>query len=272
MDGQQLQNTPILRFRDKLVQNKKNVTAFSALLIIACLALGSTVFFMNSRLATLVQVIGFLALGYVHTSNMQGNLAVLEPAEKLVYSLLLAASVFIFLSIFYLITTTYAVLVVLVGSSAFLLLYVLGEMWRLYNHVSKSNVNPWYYTGDISSQQATVFLNSIPIRVKIQIDQQGRVEYPVAFRAPVKMKLGTIFYHIIKEQNESGKTPVDFTDLNNKPFGWVFFTQSFAGWNKPLDPEATLIESQIGPNAVIVARRLPVYSFTEAPGQQIQNA
>jgi hypothetical protein len=272
MDERQLPKFSFLSFREKLGQNKKNVTAFGALLVIVSLLLGSTVFFMNSRIATLVQLTGFTALGYMHVSIMQGNLAVLEPAEKLVYSLLLAACAFIFLSAFYLFTDNYPLLLIVAACCAFLLVYVLGELWRLYYQISESNVIPWYYTGELSSQQATVFLNSIPIQVKIQIEQHGRVEYPIAFRAPVKMKLGTIFYHMIKEQNESGKIPVDFIDRNNKPFGWVFFTPSFTGWTKALDPEATLIESKINPNAVIIARRIPEYSLTAASARQIQNA
>lgn len=272
MDERQPQNFSFLRFREKLGQNKKKVAAFSAFLIVASLVLGGTVFFMNSRVATLVQLIGFLALGYMHVSVMRGNLSILEPTEKLVYSLLLLASVFIFLSGFYLLTNKYPLLNVLASSCAFLLVYLLGELWRLYNHISETSITPWYYSGDLSSNQATVFLNSIPIRVKIQIEQHGRVEYPIAFRAPVKMKLGMIFYHMIKEQNESGKTSIDFTDRNNKPFGWVFFTPSFAGWSKTLDPEATLIESKIGPNAVIIARRIPDHSFSEASALQTQTA
>lgn len=267
MDERLLQNFSLLRFKDKLVQNKKNVTAFTILLVIACLVLGSTVFFRSSNIAKVVQLTGFLFLGYRHVSIMQGNLAVLSPVEKLVYSLLLATGVFLFLSVFYLLTTSYSLLNSLAASCAFLLVYVLGELWRLYNCISESSITPWYYSDNLSSNQATVFLNSIPLRVKVQIERNGRVEYPIALRAPVKMKLGLIFYHMIKEQNESNKIPVDITDRNNQPYGWIFFTPTIAGWSKPLDPEATLIESNIKPNALIIVRRVAEPALSEAIGQ-----
>ncbi len=272
MDGRQPQNISVLRFREKLVQNKKNVTAFCTLLIVASIFLGSAVFFMNRGVATLIQLIGFMALGYLHVAILQGNLAILEPTEKLVYSLVLALGVFVFFGAFYFLTNSYSLLVVSAASCSFLLVYVLSELWRLYNRISESSVIPWYYSGDPSSHQATVFLNSIPLRVNVQIEQHGRVEYPIAFRAPVKMKLGTIFYHMIKEHNESGKTPVDFADRNSKPFGWVFFTPSFAGWSKSLDPEATLIENKIGPNAVIIARRIPEQILSKVSTRRPQTA
>ncbi|HVF81736.1 MAG TPA: hypothetical protein VM884_07370, partial [Flavisolibacter sp.] len=125
MDERQLPKFSFLSFREKLGQNKKNVTAFGALLVIVSLLLGSTVFFMSSRIATLAQLTGFTALGYMHVSIMQGNLAVLEPAEKLVYSLLLAACAFIFLSAFYLFTDNYPLLLIVAACCAFLLVYVL---------------------------------------------------------------------------------------------------------------------------------------------------
>jgi hypothetical protein len=270
MDERQPQNFSFLRFRDKLVQNKKNFAAFGALVGVTSLLLASTVFFMNGRTATLVQVIGLMALGYVHVAMMKGKLAVWEPVEKLLYSLLLAFVIILFLSSVYLFTPTFPLAVILAGSSAFLLAYVLGELWVSYKRISDSRVTPWFYSNSLTPNQATVFLNSIPIRVKIQIEERGRVEYVIAFRAPVKMKLGLIFYHVIKEQNESGKTPVELLDNNGRPFGWVFFVPSLAGWSKSLDPEATLIENQIGPNAVIIARRVPEKFLSEASGRQIQ--
>lgn len=254
--NERLQNFSFLRFKDKLVLNKKNVTAFSLLLIVASLVLGSTVFFMNGSVARLVQLAGFLALGYLHVNIMQGNLAVLTQVEKLVYSFVLTFAVFVFLSVLYLFTGAYHLPLVLAAGCSFLLVYVLSELWTSYNTVSESNIMPWYYSGPVSSNQATVFLNSIPIRVNVQIEQHGRVEYPIAFRAPLKMKLSLIFYHMIEEHNESGKTAIEFTDRAGKPYGWIFFTLSLTGWSKSLDPGATLLENKIGPNSVIIARRV----------------
>jgi len=272
MDGGQPQENSFLGFREKLVQNKKNVTAFCTLLVIASILLGSTVFFMDRGLATLVQLLGFMALGYLHVAILQGNLAILQPTEKLVYSLILALAVFVFVSAFYFFADNYSLLVVSAAICSFLLPYVLSELWRLYNSISETNVSPWYYSRDLSLYHSSVYSDSIPLRFKVQIEQHGRVEYPIAYKAMEKMKLGTIFYHMIKAHNESGKTQVDFIDRNRQPFGWVFFTPSFAGWSKSLDPEATLIENNIRPNAVIIARRIPEQILPKVSNRQSQTA
>lgn len=78
------------------------------------------------------------------------------------------------------------------------------------------------------------------------------------------MKLGLIFYHMLTEQKDKIQTPVDFKDANDKPYGWVFFTVSIAGWSKFLDPEADLIENGISQNAVIIVRRITEQALLEA--------
>lgn len=272
MVERQTQNFSFLDLRAKLVQNKKNVMAFCTLLLIASVLLGSTIFFMQAGVATLVQFAGFIALGYMHVAIMQGNLAILQPPEKLVYSLLLTAGVFIVLSILYFLTHAYTLLVVSAAGCSFLLVYVLGELWRLYNRIYESTISPWYYAGELSLPQDTDFLKTILLRVRVQIEQHGRVEHAISFRAPVKLNLGTIFYQLIKEHNESGKTPVEFMDRSKKPFGWVFFTPSFAGWSKSLDPEASLTENGIGPNAIIIARQIPEKVLSKTPVRKSQTA
>ncbi|MDQ6609397.1 MAG: hypothetical protein M3Y85_06220 [Bacteroidota bacterium] len=270
MDALQLQEFSDLRFKDKLGQNKKNIIAFGCLLLFACLLLASTFFFASYGIAKAIQLVGFLALGYMHLSIMHGNLAILTPTEKLLYSLLLAITIFLIYVVFFLVTKQYGTLLILSNCCAFILFFVTDELWRLYNAASAGKAALWHYSNNAELDQSREFIGYIPIIIKVQIEQHGRVEFTVSFRAPVEMKLSHVFCQMILKQNESGRIPVHFADKNNRPFGWVFFTIGLGGWSKYLNPEETLIENGITDNSVIVVRRVATKFLKEVPMLQRQ--
>jgi hypothetical protein len=262
------QGFSFLGLKDKLIQSKKDVLAFSMLLLIACALFGSTIFFSGSSVVKLFQIAGFLVIGYIHVTIIKGNLAALTSTEKLIYSLLLAIGIFIILSVVYSFSNRYTALFALANSCAFLLPYIMEELWRLFGNISSGEPMLWYYTDDLPMHKSTIFLNSIPIHFKVQMEQNGQGEYTIAFRAPVRMKLGLIFYHMMQEQNDNGRTLIDFSDEKAKPFGWLFFTPGIGGWNKYINPDTTLIENGIKQNAVIVARLISDKAILPLPGLQ----
>lgn len=100
MDEREPQEVLYLRLSDKLAENKKSLVAFCFLMVLACAGLGSLVIFMGGVVAMVLQLIGFLALGFMHTVIMRSNLSLLTNREKTQYSLVLAASIIILQSIF----------------------------------------------------------------------------------------------------------------------------------------------------------------------------
>ncbi len=269
MDGQETQNS-FLRLKDRLVQNKKNVLTFIALLVVACCFLSSSFFVAGYMVAKLIQVAGFIAIGYMHISMLKGPLASLTFRDKQVYSIVLATIIVIISLLFGAVTHRFHPLLSLACACAFLLFFVVDELWNFYAAATETKPALWYYSSDLAIHQGTVFLNSLPVKVKVQIDQQGRVENIIRFRAPVKMKLGLVFYHMVQDQNRNGQTPVDFIDRNNQPYGWAFFTAPPIGLSRYLDPEESLVENGIKPNATIIVRRVSDPLLLNAPARQNQ--
>jgi hypothetical protein len=85
--------------------------------------------------------------------------------------------------------------------------------------------------------------------------QSGKNELPVSFRAPVRMKLGLIFYHLAQEQNNNGQTPIPFTDESKVPYQWLFFTAGING-KRYLDPETGLLENGVRENAIVFVQQV----------------
>ena len=102
-------------------------------------------------------------------------------------------------------------------------------------------------------QKSTTFLNSIPVRIKLL--QENRSAQLISFRAPVRMQLGLIFYHMAQEKNAAGQTAIKFVDKKKEPLRWVFYTSSF-GRVKYLDPETGLLENGVKSNGVVVIKQL----------------
>ncbi len=247
-------NNPATLFA-KLSGNKKKVWAFLLLLVLGSLVLISLNHFLPPVFLIFLQTGGFFCLGYLHFLILRANVTGLTPSEKFLYSSLLATVVFLAGSIFYFIAPlVFSWQTVVAGVCAFLLPFVLAEAWRLFYFMSSQAAATWRYSADVSLQKATTFLNSMPVRFKIQAGQLAG-EYTVGFRAPVRMKLGTIFYHMVQEQNSQGENVVRLSSGEGQPYEWAFSITVF-GWKTFLDPELSLLENGLKENAIVTAQRI----------------
>lgn len=246
-----------LSFKHKLTQNKKTAATFVTVIFVTCILFGVASTWLGHSVILKIFLLASLGtLGYLHTQVLQGSMAILTAKEQSIYSVLLTLSITIVLCVFYFFSRRFSWLIILAGGCVFIIPYLLTELWRWYQAASVTTPALWYYGDSIVQSTSTVFLNSIPINVTIQTEAHGRVEHKVSFRAPVRMKLGLIFYHIVQEQNSSKKISVDFLNDDQEPYGWVFFEPALIGWDKVLDPENTLVQNGIKPNTTIIARRV----------------
>lgn len=247
----------------KLLQNKKRVVAFVGFLFFGSLLLSGLNAFLRPATAFLLQTAGFFGLGYLHFLIVRANVFGLTENEKLSYSFSLATVIGLAGAVFYFFApAAFTPQTFLTGACAFLLPVVLDGAWRLFHSLSTRAAATWRYSTDVSLQKATTFLNSMPVRFKIMAGQFGG-EYTVSFRAPVRMKLGTIFYHMVQEQNSHDEEAIRLLDREGEPYEWAFSTSVF-GWKNFLDPELTLLENGIKENAVVTAQRISERNTVEA--------
>lgn len=256
MEAPQPQEVFPLRFSEKLAQNKRPLIAFAIIVIVASALLAFVSQFLSPTLAKLFQLAVFFLLGYVHLSMLRGALSVLDASERLWYSLFMAALVIGLLFGVGLFTHRFNPFLIVASGAAFLLLFIIDETWQQYNLAADGPVQSWQYTPDLPLNQSTVFLNSLPIRVKVQTDEHGREEMLIHTRAPVRMKLGLIFYHMVQDQKGSGRLQIALADTKEHSYKWIFFAPRLIGWDRPLNPEVGLVENGIKENALIVARRI----------------
>lgn len=244
-----------LHLHKKLVRNKRNVTVFVLLLLVSGGLVGGIAVFFNNGWIKFFQVTVFLLLGYMHVQILNGKLSVLSRAERFLYSFFLTAGIFVLLGVFYFIAKQYTMLPVFAGGCAFALPFTVTELWRTYAGLQAGPVKAWSYTEDLSLQRSTTFLDSIPVRFKVETNWYERNSKMLFFRAPVRMKLGLIFYHLVQEQNDNGHNSLVLTDSAGNPYQWVFFTTGITG-TKYLDPETSLLDNRVRQNAVVIARRV----------------
>ncbi len=77
-------------------------------------------------------------------------------------------------------------------------------------------------------------------------------------RAPVAMKFGDWFRSFIENYNYKYESdPIQYTNYDETPLGWMFFTKAGAlGKSKFIDPELTIAENKITEKDIIQAKRV----------------
>lgn len=256
-----------LRLNDRLLLQKKTVAYLLLSLLAACILLFVPVLYLDGLMVNVLQVAGFLVLGIIHNRTLTHHTPPLSTSNKVVIALMVAAGILVLLSLAYYFFATYHLLSVLAAVCAFLLPFNITLLWPLFYDISFSEFKPWYFNKDLTVAKSTVFLNSIPIRFKVEGEEERRI----AFRAPVRMKLWVIFYHMVQEFNLTTGDTIDLSDDSDNTSGWIFYTNSIAGWRKNLDPESTLVENGIRQNTIIVARRVEGKPLKQNPAAKENN-
>lgn len=218
-------------------------------------SLASLTLLVTSKPLQIVHTLGFLLLGYLHVRLCLGALNFLTGRKLVSYTIIVSSLLFLLLSGIGLQFPAYTWLQAIGAVAAFILPFVLHQQWLLFAGFFHETVKTWSYNKDLPHQQSTTFLNSMPVRFKIKMDDSDEMTFQIAFRAPVRMKLGLIFYHMVQDRAVSEGLPITLSDASGIPFQWVFQSSQF-GTEKCLDPETGLLENGIRENNVVIVRRL----------------
>lgn len=237
------------------LQNRKAVAGFLLMMLLACCAFVGVMVMIGGFIPRIVHAIGFICLGLLHIQTMNNRGDLLHGRQKTLYTAALLIAQLIILSIGHLIFPAYSWMQVFAAISGFALPYTLNKLWQFYQALSVGEGKPWVFSSELPLQKATTFLNSMPIKFKVQLEEGGELQYQVSFRAPVRMPLGLIFYHMVQSQQGNGSLPIHLVDSTDQPYRWVFSTTRL-GFAKNLDPDAGLIENGVRENNVVLAKRL----------------
>ena len=239
-------------------QQNKGIKPAALILLLVLLA-GGLIAVLTSMIggivARVLHAAGFLALGVIHLRLSSSTFGVADSRRQFYFVLISVAVLFGSLAIVQLFFPSYSWFQALSAVSAFALPFALQELWRFYNLFTVGAGKTWSYSNDLSLQKSTTFLNSMPVRFKVQLEDGGELQYQVSFKAPVRMKLGLIFYHMVQSQQTEGGLPIRLVDAADKPYTWLFQTSAF-GFTRSLDPDLGLIENGIRQNTLVIAKRL----------------
>ena len=241
-------------YMDRITQTKKGFYVFLLQLFGACVLLAFAGLLFDSRFLFLIQLICFLSLGGLYTVVVHKKLSVIEKKEAFPYALFLSFAILIFLTVASFVFNGIAFFDVVAFASAFLLPSVVAESWRLYQAIPEADHAAWYYTSEIPAQPIFVYLDKKPIRLKLVMNHVRSFEVPTM--TPTSLNLGTAFYYIAKDLDNSGERLQFFLTEEKQPYGWVFYIKKLGFWKRYLNPEDTLEENNIKANTVIVAKRL----------------
>lgn len=257
MDSPKEEKFSYAQFKENLIENKKMVLLLSVIVLVAALLFGNISLINGGRVTKALQVGSFLALGYLHVAILQKKLPAITSISQTLYTLSLSFIICLSLGFLFMFRGYHWLLMIAASTLSFLLPYLITKAWTLYNILSVSQHGVWQYIEAGISKQSVVSFNNIPIRIKFFSRQSAQTETVVSFNAPIRMKLGTVFYHIIQQQNEGRGRKIEYVDEGGAPFYWEFYSQSLGGLSKQfLNPEESLVENNIQPNTLIIAQRV----------------
>ena len=150
----------------------------------------------------------------------------------------------------------------LTGLIPFLLPYIFMKSFDYWELIPPKIYQKWYFPlrqpVPIVEFRDTIALN---FRVTKRPDIPDLSAYTV--KAPQEKRLGELYHYMIVSHNteKDPERPIAFKDnsIDEKPLGWIFYTESFFGLIKHyFESDKTLKENQLKNNDTVIAR-----SFTD---------
>lgn len=251
------------------VKTKKFFLPVSVLVAIAviCLSLIPSTSYLVFRLVIAAQIFLFIGVGVWNTYliSKDGSFATKTPNQKLVTLAALPFIIFFSVIILQIFTQHNLLWLATACSCAYILPFILWKAWLYYLHLQKNELKIWYEDDINVESSVNIYLDSFNIYFKLKkrsFDHEKRL-FPV--RAPLYVKLGTLFTQFIVKKNEAGNVSIQYTDDTNRNFGWFFYIESFYGLQKKyLDPNVSITGNKIRNNTVITVERVKVEPESES--------
>ncbi len=226
--------------------------------VLGCLSIinyDSNTFYWGGKIIQLLAfaVVGILYLRFTKQHFLISNTVFLR--KKLLSSLLLSSFIFITLLLLYVFLSHNMFIMALASSCAFLLPSIIFYAWLLFKSFSQHQYKVWYNFENIRDNRVTIFLNSIPLNIKLTCKYFDVGEEIFIATLPGHVPFGKLFNQFLVNQNSDDR--IEFLDEKKNPYGWIFFVESIKGYGKRyIDPELTLRENKIKENTTIVATRV----------------
>ena len=249
-------------FYRKLRENLNAVTGYAGGLLLIAVVFGSlTIMRTDSNdLLRLVQVLAFFGIGCFNTISLQSGRATFLSGnyfvEHLLYSLLLAMVISIFLALVYYFTNS-DMFMAFSSGCAFLVPFLLSQAWFFYKHIPKNSEWVWTASETLPDELALSFRNKIPIRFQVSGKYFDMKEFQFPVMVSSWVKLGMVFHQFILEQNKDDDSRIELTDEDQNYYGWEFYVESLGGFSsRQLNPKLNVRENRVTQNSIIVARRV----------------
>jgi len=267
----------IKSFYKKLRQNHRSVTNYAGAFVLISVVLGSlTIMRTDSNdMLRLVQVLAFFGMGCFNFFALQTESASFLSrnyfVEPLLYSLLIAIVICMFLVIVYYFTNS-DISMAFSSGCAFLIPFLLSQAWFFYKHIPKNSQWVWTSSEAMPDELALSFRNKIPIRFQVSRKYFDMKEFQFPVMVSSWVKLGMLFHQFILEQNKDDAARIELKDEDQNRYGWEFYVESLGGFvSRQLNPKLNVRENRITQNSIIVARRVRL-KITEAPDKKRQLA
>lgn len=226
--------------------------------VLGCLSIinyNSNIFFW---LGKIIQLLAFAAVGILYLRSTEQHFLISNTVfllKKLLASLLLSSFIFIVLLLLYVFLSHSMFIMALASSCAFLLPSIIFNAWLLFSSFPQKHYKIWYNFENIRDERVSIFLNSIPLNIKLTL-KYFDVEEEIFFATlPGHVTFGKLFNQFLV--NQSTNDTIEILDERQNPYGWVFFVESIKGYAKRyIDPELTLRENKVKENTTIVAKRV----------------
>ena len=251
-------NEQALDERFTTVDEAKSLSAkrsflWSLFIFLVGLAIGGLPLFYKSNFAGLLQLAGFLLLGFFYAVAQQKNTLAIGGSSF--WSTVAFCVVLILLTgILWYFAHALEPLRLVALACAFLLPNVVTAAWWAF---CTANVAPkplWFYTMEIPEEAPFVYLEKKSLRLRVYNGNKTAEEYTAV--VPATSTLGHAFFYAVKSGRSREQWQPYFLDEHGSPYGWAFYPAKLGLWKNYLQPEETLFENNIDSNSIIIAKRL----------------
>ena len=234
---------------------KKSIVTGIALVLVAYAVCTGIALFGSKAAFLVAQPLIFLAAGALHVYKMNKDLHTLRVAERWLFTLSLTATLFLLFTFFFF-WSQFSWFMVFTGLSAFLLPFVVLELYRLYAEISYAEARTWRPTAELSMSFPDIYVNGIPVCFRIIQGEGSRNSLSIDFLPSVRMKPGEILVDIAQKQKRKGENEFPLFSPEDVPYRWIFLTRDNLLWKRALDPSLTLSQNRIKYGNVIYALRV----------------
>ena len=212
-------------------------------------------------LVTALQIISFIAIGYVYTSLLANNPVAKKYSLsiKLVHFSSFAFGIFLMFMLLQLFTHQRLFSIAFASSCAYMLPYIFWQSRIYYLYIQQKQLKIWRIRELTKNERFNVSLNSSKITFKIRKHYYAPEETLYTTVAPAYLQLGRIFSNLMAKENGDGIINIQNTDSNKKPIGWLFYMKYLKGYyRRYLNPDKNAAENKIKGDSVIFAKRIKI--------------